>query len=292
MYAWIAENKGKESIAYCCRVLSVSRTGYHRHHGKEDKKGGDATILSELFRIHQEHPEYGTERVRRSLTPENRCSYGKVYRLRKENGWVRKTCRRPQGVTKRNDEDQLSEDLIQRDFSAVAPNRKWLGDITQVSCKDGKLYVGAVFDCFDGAIVGLSMREDMTAELCVQALESAVMRYGKSPGLIFHSDRGSQYTSHRYRKALALHGIEQSMGRTGSCYDNARMESFFATLKKEALYVLPLSTLTKEQVRRIIFRFIECGYNRTRLYSANPEYMPPLVYRAWSAARKQNRSAA
>jgi transposase InsO family protein len=129
----------------------------------------------------------------------------------------------------------------------------------------------------------------MPTELCLSALESAVLRYDPSPGLIFHSDRGSQYTSRGYRSYLQKYQIRQSMGRTGSCYDTARMESFWATLKNDLLYRLPLSTLSREQVRRIVFRWIECYYNLDRLYSANPDYLPPLAYRArWLAASKRH----
>jgi len=220
-----------------------------------------------------------------------RCSYGKVYRLRKENGLLAQRKRRPQGLTKQDPKDQLSEDLIQRDFTAAQPGEKWLGDITQAQCKDGKLYVCGVFDCFDGAIVGLSMREHMRTELCLSALESAVFRYRPSPRLVFHSDRGSQYTSKGYRSCLQKYGVRQSMGRTGSCYDNARMESFWATLKNDLLYRLPLSTLTREQVRRIVFRWIECYYNWERLYSANPDYLPPLAFREQWMATSMGRAA-
>jgi transposase InsO family protein len=202
-----------------------------------------------------------------------------VYRLRREKGLIAQRKRRPHGLTKQNPKEQLSEDLVQRDFTARAPGEKWLGDITQAQCKDGKLYICGVLDCFDGTLVGVSMREHMRKELCLSALETAVVRYRPLPWLIFHSDRGSQYTSNGYRSCLQKHEIRQSMGRTGSCYDNARMESFWATLKNDLLYRLPLSTLTREQVRRIVFRWIECYYNRERLYSANPDYMPPLVYR-------------
>ena len=280
MYEWIAKEKGTESVTFMCRVLKVWRPGYYRHIGcGGGVKERNAKVLSELKAIRQENPEYGTERARRELSAGERCSYGKAYRLRKENGLLCERHRKRRTLTKQNDEDQLSEDLLKRDFSAAEPNKKWLGDITQAQCKDGNLYIAGVFDCFDGALVGLSMQDHMRAELCVEALSAAAQRYGHPPGLIFHSDRGSQYTSNAYRSRLEKYGFRQSMGRTGSCYDNARMESFWATLKKERLYSLPLSTLTREQVRRIVFRWIECRYNRKRLYSANPDYLPPLVYR-------------
>lgn len=184
-----------------CRVLGVWRTGYYRHIRQAEKRHErDAVVLSELKAIHQEHPEYGTERARRLLGEGERCSYGKAYRPRKENRLMSRRHRKRRGLTKRNPEDQLSEDLLKRDFKAAEPGEKWLGDITQTICKDGKLYISGVFGCFDGALIGLSMQDHMRAELCVSALEAAAERYGHPPGLIFHSDRGSQYTSRLYRQ--------------------------------------------------------------------------------------------
>ena len=291
MYAWIESNREKESVAYCCKVLQVGRTGYYRSIARQAQEDKNATVLSAVKGIHQAHPEYGTERVRVLLSEENRRSYGTIYKLRKKHGLLATKRRKPQGTTKRSEKDELSEDLVQRDFRAEDPGSKWLGDITQAKCKDGKLYIAGVMDCYDGALVGLSMNDNMKTALCTDALRSAVSRYGHPPGLIFHSDRGSQYTSREYRQTLEGYGIRQSMGRTGSCYDNARMESFWATLKKELLYRLPLSTMTKAEVRRAVFRWIECEYNLTRPYSANPDYLPPLKYRA-KMMRQQDKRAA
>lgn len=285
MYAWIAKNHGGESIAYCCKVLGVSRTGYHRHIARNPRPDKDAAVLSELKQIHQQHPVYGTNKKIWLLSAENKRSYGKIYKLCAQNGLLGKHKRKPRNLTKADPAEQPSTDLIQRDFSAVEPGKKWLGDITQEACKDGTLYMAGVFDCFDGVIVGLSMSNHMPAELCRDALESAVKRYGNKDGCIFHSDHGSQYTSRLYRQALEKYGFQQSMGRTGSCYDNARMESFWATLKKELLYELPLSSMTRDEVRKAVFHWIECEYHHERPYTANPKDMPPMQYRRWYQER-------
>lgn len=283
MYAWIAQNRSDESISLCCRTLSANPNDYHRHLRRGHVDDRNAPLLSELREIHRLHPEYGVERKRRVLSVE--CSYGKAYALCKANGLMQKALRKTHSLTKVDPKATLSEDLVQRDFSAAAPSQKWLGDITQIRCEDGKLYICGILDCFDGAVVGLSMADHMRAELCTQALEAATGRFSRSDGLIFHSDRGSQYTSRNYREALAKHGILQSMGRTGSCFDNARMESFWASLKKDLLYRLPLSQMTKQQVSRAIWRWTECHYHWERPYSANPDWMPPLRYReAWRAS--------
>ncbi|WP_172625470.1 DDE-type integrase/transposase/recombinase [Desulfitobacterium sp. LBE] len=140
------------------------------------------------------------------------------------------------------------------------------------------MYLAAILDCFDGTIVGLKMAEHMRAELCMDAFTSAAKTY-QAYGMIFHSDRGSQSTSKIYRDMLAAHGAIQSMSHTGRCFDNARMESFFATLKKERIYKIRTETMKMETVKSIVFRFIESYYNRRRIYTTNEGY-PPLVKRS------------
>ena len=163
-----------------------------------------------------------------------------------------------------------------------------LTDITEVSCADGKLYLAAVLDCFDGSIQGFQMAGHMRAELCVEAFENACRKSG-ARGMILHSDRGSQFTSGKFRAALAKYGTIQSMSGTGRCYDNARMESFFATLKKEKLYQIDTSTLTREEVRTVIFRYISY-YNLRRITSVN-DGLPPLVYRQRYLAQAKEHAA-
>lgn len=207
-----------------------------------------------------------------------KVSYGKGYSICRVYGLLQKQ-RKPNGITKANPAAQAAEDLLQRDFKSDAPNNKWLTDITEMKCKDGKLYLCAVLDCFDASIVGFSMDNNMKTPLCTTALNNAVKRYGKTNGLIVHSDRGSQFTSHLFRETLLNKGLKQSMGRTGSCFDNARMESFFATLKKDLIYRLPLYKMEREEVRHRIFTWIETYYNRKRRHTSNEHNQPPLVKR-------------
>lgn len=182
------------------------------------------------------------------------------------------------GITKADRAAQASANLIKQDFTAELPNQKWLGDITEIPTSEGKLYVAAVMDCFDGTIVGLKMADHMRAELCVEAFTSGVKTY-QAYGMIFHSDRGSQYTGGHYRQTLAQYGAIQSMSSTGKCYDNARMESFFATLKKESIYKIKTEVMSMNAVKSMVFRFIEIYYNRKRIYTTNGGY-PPLVKRS------------
>ena len=191
--------------------------------------------------------------------------------------------RRPHGITKATTEIQERENLIKRDFKAEKPLRKLLSDITEIQCYDGKLYVSAVLDCFNGEILSIAMDSNMKKELCIRTVKELEMRYGKKlRGAIFHSDRGSQYTSEAFRSTLKEAGLVQSLSGTGHCFDNARMESFFATLKKEKIYRISAYKLTRDQVKSIIFRYIFVYYNRIRISSVNPGGMAPVTYREWA----------
>ena len=222
---------------------------------------------------------YGVQRIFMALRNNKGYmgSYSTVCRVCRENGITLPKKRTPNALTKADKDAQKSENLINQDFTADNPNEKWLSDITEVPCSDGKLYVVPVLDCFDGAIVGLAMDDNMGRKLCMDAFEQACRRQ-RAFGMIFHSDRGSQYTSADFRASLAKYGATQSMSGTGRCYDNARMESFFATLKKEKLYRIKTENMPMETVKTIIWRYIESYYNHRRIYTTNDGY-PPLVYR-------------
>ena|SRR5699024_4285475 len=125
------------------------------------------------------------------------------------------------------------------------------------------------------------MHDNMKKELCIDTVRQIVNRFGRLQDVILHSDRGSQYTSEAYREELKRHGIIQSLSGTGHCFDNARMESFFATLKKEKLYRIPTYRMTREEVKSIIFRYITIYYNRLRINTANPDGLSPVKYREW-----------
>ena len=250
----------------------------------------DAETVSALKRLRQQHPCYGVRSLRDALEPALRPSYGKCYRLCNENGLLTRK-KRPQSLTTCDQHAPQSDDLVRRDFTASAPRVKCLSGITQIKCADGKLYLAALMDCFDGAIVGFSMNTHMRASLCCTAVRDAVARYGYEGKLILHSDHGVQYTSYEYRKLLAEYGFQQSMGRTHCCFDNARMESFFATLKKELIYRLHCASMLREQVRQLIFHWIETYYNRLRRNTANKDNLPPLIKRAQWLNTHHNRAA-
>lgn len=267
-----------------CEVLNVSRQGYHKWLKAKAKPHKHAALLALIREVLAEDDEnndnYGVYRIYLALRNNKGYtgSYSTLARICRKNGITLKRKSGPKGLTAEDKKAQKSENLIQQDFTADRPNEKWLSDITEIPCLDGKLYVAPVFDCFDGAIVGLAMDNHMRKELCIEAFESACRRQ-KAYGMTFHSDRGSQYTSHLFRASLAKYGAIQSMSSTGRCYDNARMESFFATLKKEKLYRINTKLLPMNTVKSIIWRYIESYYNHRRIYTANDGY-PPLVLRS------------
>lgn len=265
-----------------CRVLHISEQGYYRFLRRPERGHRNRELLEQIYECLREDEEngenYGVRRIIDWLRLHRGYTGGsrRIYRICREHHLTIHRQRRSNGLTKADRQAEKSENLIKRDFTAAKPNEKWLTDITEIPCSDGKLYLAAVLDCFDGSIQGFHLDDNMRAELCVQALENAC-RNAKTEGLILHSDRGSQFTSQQFRKALRHHKIVQSMSGTGRCYDNARMESFFATLKKEKLYHMDTTKLRREDVKAIVFRYIHY-YNLRRISSVNGG-LPPLVYR-------------
>ena len=265
-----------------CRALGVSEQGYYRALRRPEKGWQDRQLLEQIYTCLREDEEngcnYGVRRIIAWLRLHRGYTGGdrRIYRICREHHLTIRTKHRPNGITKADRQAEKSENLIDRDFTAPKPNKKFLTDITEIPCSDGKLYLAAVLDCFDGSIQGFHMDDNMRAELCVQALENACRGNGVE-GAILHSDRGSQFTSQAFRAALHRHKLVQSMSGTGRCYDNARMESFFATLKKEKLYQMDTSKLRRDEVKSVVFRYISY-YNRRRISSVTGG-LPPLVYR-------------
>jgi transposase InsO family protein len=256
----------------------VRREGYYAWEKRIPGEQRNEALVSALRQARESHPGYGVQSLIGELPDDQKVSYGKGYRVCRDYGLLQYR-RKPHCITVSDPADTSADDLVKRDFTAAAPGEKWLTDITEMKCRDGKLYLCAVLDCFDAAIVGFSMDTNMKTPLCTAALNSAANRYGHTGSCILHSDRGSQFTSHLYRETLGNKGFRQSMGHTGSCYDNARMESFFATLKKELIYRLPLYRMDRNEVRLCIFEWIEGYYNLRRRHTSNEDNMAPLVKR-------------
>ncbi len=216
--------------------------------------------------FHQHKKRYGAPRIHETLKKQGvRCSEKRVARLMREME-LRAEGKKPFKVTTNSKHKHpVAPNLLGRYFEASEPNQVWTGDITYVRTAEGWLYLAVVIDLFSRRVIGWSMDRFIGAELALSALKMAVSQRKPSQGLIFHSDRGVQYASHLFQKAIVQHGFVQSMSRKGDCWDNAPTESFFATLKKELIRseLYP----TRSTATADIFRYIEGYYNNLRLHS-------------------------
>ena len=264
-----------------CNVIGVSESGYYRYIGNKGKPSKDEILSVAVNELMEENPfndNYGVLRVQMALEQrEIKAGKRRITRIMRKNGWLHTKKRRPLGLTKADPQAMITENLIKQDFSTEEPYTKLLTDITQIQCKDGKLYISPILDCCNGEILSLEMRNNMKKELCIDTVKA--LRKYPIEGAILHSDRGSQYTSESFRETLKNMKIQQSLSGVAHCYDNARMESFFATLKKELLYRIPTHRMTMEEVKSAVFRYVFTYYNQVRVYTGNPNGWPPAVYR-------------
>ena len=236
--------------------------------------------MQEILDEYIYNDNYGVDRMQIALRNLGyKVGKRRIARIMKGNGWLHERKRRPKGLTKATTEIQEKENLIKQDFRSDQPYQKLLTDISQIACRDGKLYISPIMDCFSGEILSLVMRSNMCKELCIDTFNAAAKRFPLN-GAILHSDRGSQYTSEAFREELnKAAGVLQSLSGVNHCFDNARMESFFATLKKELLYRIPTYKMKMEEVKVIVFRYVFIYYNRIRIYTSNPDGLPPAAYR-------------
>ena len=242
--------------------------------------------MHKILEEDEENKNYGVRRMQIALEQRGiKCSLSTIRRAMARGNLLHEDRRSPDGLTKADKKAIWPQNIIKQDFSAQEPLRKLLTDITQIPCKDGKLYVSPLLDCYNGEIIALAMDTNMKKELCIKTITEAYKNFDIKDGVIIHSDAGSQYTSSEYKKTLGqLHAV-QSMSGVGKCWDNARMESWFATLKKEKLYQLDTTKLTVEEVKTIVWRYTFAYYNTKRVTTVNPDGLPPLVYRK-TAAKK------
>lgn len=274
--------KGK--LAMYCRVLNVSRQGFYKYLDNRDRPWKYQPLVDAMMEILAEdecNDTYGRERMHAALKHKQKDgltvpSERTVYRVMEAAGISHKPKRKPHGLTKEDKKAQKSDDLLKRDFTADAPLTKCVTDITEVKGVDGKLYVSAIFDCFDVACIGLAMADNMRAELCVNTLANAYKTYPGIKGCILHSDRGTQYTSGAYRDAIKEYGIIQSMNSAGGrCHDNARCESMWARMKEELLYGrYETEKMTIEQLKTLIWRYFMSYWNNRRICTSNGGIAP------------------
>jgi putative transposase len=277
VYAFIAAEKASYPVALMCRVLKVNRTSFHawEHRPPSDRDLADAWLLERIRAIHKASDgTYGAPRVHAELRLEQRVRVGRkrVERLMASAGLQGIPVPRKTVTTVRVAGVRCAQDLVDRNFTADAPNRLWCADITYLPSWEGWLYLASVIDLYSRMVVGWCMAEHMRVELVVHALEMAVSRRRPSAGVIHHSDHGSQYTAVIFGQRCEEVGIDISMGSIGDCFDNAVCESFHSTLKRERINRRPWPT--RAELRTATFEYIEGFYNTTRRHSTLNYYSP------------------
>jgi putative transposase len=270
IFGFVAAEKANHSITTMCRVLGVSRSGFHAWVKRPPSARAveDERLTERIREIHAERHRrvYGSPRMWLELRDEGeRVSRKRVERLMRRAGISGLVEKRWKATTIRVPGVRVADDLLERDFTATAPNQRWVADITYLRTWEGWLYLVAVQDLYSRRIVGWSMADHMRAQLVVDALQMALAHRRPAPGLTLHSDQGSQFVSLAFGQQARAAGIAQSMGSKGDCFDNAVAESFFATLKKELIH--RQSWPTKAQLRVEVFDYIEIFYNRQRRHS-------------------------
>lgn len=269
IYRFIAANRAQFPVTRLCCVLSVSRSGFYDWLARSPsaRELADRALTRRIEEIHAESRKtYGAPRIHAQLAFEGTCigkkRVARLMRKAKLSGLFKK---KRSKIAIRLPGLRTAPDLVGRDFLASGPNRLWCADITYIRTWEGWLYLAAVTDLYSRKVVGWSMDTQMRAQLVIDALDMAVERRNPKPGLIHHSDRGTQYTALVFNRRLKGAGIDISMGSKGCAYDNAVAESFFSSLKKDLIY--RRSWPTRAQARVAIFDYIEIFYNRKRRHS-------------------------
>jgi len=236
-------------------------------------------ILEAIKAVREEQPKkevYGSPRLTRELRDRGvQCGKNRVARIMKDNGIKAKTKKKFKRTTDSQHKQPIASDLVGREFTASAPDRIYVTDITYIWTMEGWLYLAVVLDLFSRMVVGWAMSMKINSDLVIDALNMAILSRKPEKGLIAHSDKGSQYASYDYRMLLLKHGFKQSMGSTGDCYDNAVMESFFHTMKTEWVFFEKYQS--RSQAKNSIFDYVETFYNRERRHSTL-NYLSPWNY--------------
>ncbi len=282
VYAFVEREKAFYPVRRMCRVLGVSPSGFWawRRRGPAARRRANAQLTQHIVQINQQsRGTYGALRVQAELQARGLpCGHNRVARLMRQAGLVGCHRRRPVRVrtTRRDPAATLAPDLVERRFQASGLDRLWVADITYLPTEqEGFLYLSVILDVFSRRVVGWSMQQQLHTELVLAALEMAVGKRQPKPGLIHHSDHGCQYTSVRFGERCAASSIRSSMGTVGDCFDNALMESFFATLECELLAQHRFQT--HDEARTAVFEWLEVFYNRQRRHSALG-YVAPAIY--------------
>lgn len=279
-YAWM-KAQIEFKVTAMCLIMGVSKTGYYAWCSRsktEREKENEllSELIKEIFRLQRN--SCGTRTIKKALSRKNhQVSRRRIGRLMKSEELFCKTKKKFKATTNSKHDKPIAPNKLNREFTATKPNQKWVGDITYIWTAEGWLYLATVIDLYSRKVVGWSMNSRMTQDLVNQALLSAIWARKPTKGLLWHTDRGSQYASNSHRNLLKEHHIVQSMSRKGNCWDNAVAESFFHTLKTGLTNHKTYQT--RDEAQEDIFDYIEVFYNRQRLHSTN-DYWSPVDYEA------------
>lgn len=282
-FRFIEREKANHSIRLMCRVLRVSRSGFYDWRNRARRSDQDRGMVARIRAVHAaSRGTYGSPRVTRQLRNQGLVINRKrVVRLMQAEGLVGVPRRRFRVSTTRADPSRpTARNVLDRHFQAEAPDRAWVADISYLPTRECTAYLAVVIDLFSRKVIGWAVEDHMETSLCLTALRRALAVRQPGPGLLHHSDRGSQYTSHAYQDALQDAQVVPSMSRKGNCWDNAVAESFFGSLKQELQRDQPFRSV--DDARREVGDYIHQFYNPTRLHSANGHHSPVDAH-PWSA---------
>lgn len=283
-YRAIQEHDRRYPIRLMCRALAVSPAGYYAWRGRPESRrvAANRTLLATIRMVHQESRQtYGSPRIWRALHKQgHQVGEHRVARLMRHDGLRAKTVKKWRATTPSSHRWPVAANTLDRQFTVSQLNRVWAGDITYVWTMEGWLYLAVLLDLYSRAVVGWAMGPRLIGDLTEQALRMALMSRQPPAGLLHHSDRGSQYAAGPYQQMLTTHNITASMSRKGNCWDNACVESFFGTLKRELVYHRHYAT--RDEAKQDIFEYIEVFYNRMRRHSTLG-YHSPAEYEARAA---------
>ncbi len=272
-----------------CELLGVSSSGYYDWLNREpsEQKKKREFLTKEIKRVHKESREiYGSPKITKQLGNEGiEVSERTVQRIMQDEGISSKTAKKFKATTNSNHNQFIYPNILNQNFTTVAPGKVWVADITYIWTREGFLYLASIMDLYSRKIIGFHMGDRLKKELVGTALDRAIKHQPPLEGLIHHSDRGSQYASKDYTNKLKENGIQISMSGKGNCYDNACIESFHSVIKKELIY--QTTYLTRAQATKDIFEYITCFYNSKRIHSTNG-YLPPLDFEKAYFLKKQS----
>lgn len=273
------QHRGEFRVLSMCRVLKVSRSGFYDWCSRAQSARAleDRCLTERIRQIHERNRQaYGVIKIHRELRAQGcGCGHNRVARLKRIAGIQTKRMRRFRASYEPHQRPAAASNVLNRQFQVAEPNRAWVADTTFIATRAGFLYLAALLDLYSRRVVGWAMGHQHTQQLVSQALDMAIEQRAPKPGLIHHSDQGSQYAAGLYQQSLTEHGFVASMSRRGNCYDNACAESFFSTLKNELIHHCDFHT--REQARSAIFDYIELFYNRQRLH-ASLGYVSPAQF--------------